>query len=114
MALSASPAILQSFINAFLSSIPGRSKYLTIMDYLLLHSSKHSQLKYLKDFLKALLKSGLKISPNKCQLFRTELQYMDNTIFIKYKGICIKPLKIILEATQKLKSPITVGHLQRW
>ena len=37
----------------------------------------------LEDFLTALLKNGLKISPMKCQLFRTKLQYMGNAIFIK-------------------------------
>ena len=37
----------------------------------------------LKDLLKVLLKNGFKISPKKCQLFRKELQYMGNTIFIK-------------------------------
>ena len=35
----------------------------------------------------------LKISPKKCQLFKTELQYMGNTIFIKdrrvYVTLCI-------------------------
>ena len=72
MGLSTSPAIWQSYINAILSSIPNRSKYLSIMDDLLLQSSKHSHLKYMKDLLKALLKSGLKISAKKCQLFRTE------------------------------------------
>ena len=38
----------------------------------------------LEDLLKALRKNGLIISPKKCQLFKTELQYMGNTIF--YKG----------------------------
>ena len=64
----------QSYINVFLSSIPDRSKYLAIMDDLLLHSSKHGHLKYLEEVLTVLLKSGLKILPEKCQLFRTELQ----------------------------------------
>ena len=40
MGLSASPAIWQFYINAILHSIPDRSKYLTIMDGLMLHSSK--------------------------------------------------------------------------
>ena len=39
----------------------------------------------LEDLLKALLKNGLKISPKKCQLFRKELQYMGNNIFIQEK-----------------------------
>ena len=52
----------------------------------------------LEDLLKALLKSGLKISPKKCQLFKKELQYMENVIFIKDRNVCIKPLRSRLEA----------------
>ena len=57
----------------------------------------------LEDFLKVLFKNGLKISPRKCQLFRKELQYMGNTIFIKDRRVCVKPLRSRLEAIQKLK-----------
>ena len=62
----------------------------------------------LEDLLKALLKNGLKISPRKCQLFKTELQYMGNTIFIQEKRVCVKPLYSRLEAIQKLEPPVTV------
>ena len=62
----------------------------------------------LEDLLKALLKNGLKISPKKCQLFRTELQYIGNTIFIKDRRVCVKPLRSRLEAIQKLQPPTTV------
>ena len=58
--------------------------------------------------MKALLKNGLKISPKKCQLFRKELKYMGNTIFIKDRRVCVKPLPSRLEAIQKLKPPTTV------
>ena len=58
------------------------------------------------DLLKALLKNGLKISPRKCQLFKTV--YMGHTIFIHGKGICVKPLHSRLEAIQKLEPPVTV------
>ena len=57
--------------------------------------------------MKALLKNGLKISPQKCQLFKKELQYMGNTIFIQEKRVCVKPLCSRLEAIQKLKPPTT-------
>ena len=60
------------------------------------------------DLLKALLKNGLKISPKKCQHFRKKLQYIGNTIFIKDRRVCVKPLQSRLEAIQKLKPPITV------
>ena len=46
----------------------------------------------LEDLLKALLKNGLKISSRKSQLFKTELQYMGNTILIQGKRVCVKPL----------------------
>ena len=46
----------------------------------------------LEDLLKALLKNESKICPRKCQLFKTELQYMGNTIFIQGKRVCVKPL----------------------
>ena len=57
--------------------------------------------------LKALLKNGLKISPKKCQLFRTSLQYMGNEIFIENKKVCVKPLRSRLEVIQKLQPPKT-------
>ena len=71
------------------------------MNLLLFTLSQKSHAAKLEDLLKALLKNGLKISPNNCQLFRTELQYMDNTIFIKDRRVGVKPLRIRLEAIQK-------------
>ena len=80
-----------------------------IMDDLVLFiPSKSSHIAKLKDLLKPLLKNSLQISPKKCQLFRTNLQYMGNTIFIKDKKICIKPLRDRLEAIQKLQSSTMV------
>ena len=73
--------------------------YLVIMDHLLLHSLKHGYLKYLENLL-----NGYQISL-KCHIFRTELQNMGNTIFIKDKRVCIKLLKTWLETIQKLKAP---------
>ena len=59
------------------------------------------------DLLKALLKNRLKISAKKCQLFKTELQYMGNIIFIKDRKVCVKLLRSRLKAIQKLQLPMT-------
>ena len=59
----------------------------------------------LEDLLKALLKNGLKISPRKCQLYKTELQYIGNIIFIKDKRVCIKPLRNRIEDILNLELP---------
>ena len=77
-------------------------------DLLLFTPSKKSHIAKLEDLLKALLKNGLKISPKKCQLFRNELQYMGNIIFIEERRICVKQLRSRLEAIKKLRLPTTV------
>ena len=70
-------------------------------DILLFTISKKAHMNKVNDFLKALLKNGLKISPKKYQLFKTELQYMGNVIYIKDRKVCVKPLRSRLEAIQK-------------
>ena len=74
-------------------------------DLLLFTPSKRAHMTKSEDLLKELLKNWLKISPKKCQLFKTELQYMGNIIFIKDRNVCVKPLRSRLEAIQKLQPP---------
>ena len=54
-------------------------------DLLIFTPDKRSHRNKLEDLLKGLLENVLKISPEKCQLFKRELQYMGN-VFIKGKG----------------------------
>ena len=99
MGLNISPAVWQSYLNAILSCLSSRKYCEAIMDDLLLFTSnKQTHFEKLIVLLQALCKNGLKISPKECQLFKTELQYMGNTIFIKEKRVCVKPLRSRLEA----------------
>ena len=105
MDLNISPAIWQSYINAILSCLQSRKYCEAMMDDLLLFTpTKSSHFDKLEDLLKAICKNGLKISPKKCLLFKTDLQYMGNTIFIRDK----KPLRNWIEAIQKLEPPTTI------
>ena len=114
MRLNISPSMWQSYINAILDCLQNRKYCEAIMDDLLLFTpSKRSYSDKMKDLLKALLKNGLKISPKKCQLFRTSLQYMSNEIFIQNKKVCVQPLRNRLEAILKLKPPTTMKGC-RW
>ena len=107
--LNVSPPIWQTYINTILNCLENRRHCEAIMDDLLLFTpSKQSHMRKLEDLLKALLMNGLKISPRKCQLFRKEIQYMGNIIFIQEKRVCVKPILGRLEAIQKLRPPITV------
>ena len=104
MELNISPSIWQSYINAILDCLQSRKYCEAIMDdFLLFTPSKETHMNKLEDLLKALLKNGLTISPKKCQLFKTSLQYMGNEIFIENKKVCVKPLRSRLEAIQKLQ-----------
>ena len=107
--LNISPSIWQSYINATLDCLQNRKYCKAIMDDLLLFTpSKKSHMDKLEDLLKALLKNGLKISPKKCKLLRTNLQYMGNKIFIQNKRVCVQLLRGRLESIQKLQPPSMV------
>ena len=108
MGLNISPSIWQSYINVILSCLQSKKFCEAIMEDLILFTpSKESRTNKLEDILNALLKNGLKISPMKCQLFKTSLQYMGNEIFIENKKVCVKPLRSRLEAIQRLQPPKT-------
>ena len=107
MGLNISPTVWQSCINAILSCLSSRKYCEAIMDDLLLFMpKKQAHFEKVINLLQALCKNGLKISPKICQLFKTELQYLGNTIFIREKRVCVKPLRSRLEAIQKLKPPM--------
>ena len=108
MGLNISSSIWQSYINAILDCLQSKKYCEAIMDNLILFTpSKESHMNKLQDILSALLKNGLKISPKKCQLFKTSLQYMGNEIFIEGKRVSVKSLRSRLEAIQKLQPPKT-------
>ena len=107
--LNISPPIWQSHINAILNCLQSRKYCEAIMDDLLLFiPTKSSHFEKLEDLLKALHKNGLKISPKKYQLFKTDRQYMGNTLFIRNKRVCVRPLRSQIEAIQKLKPPTMI------
>ena len=60
------------------------------MDNLLLRSSKDAHLKYLEDLLKVLLKSSVKISLKKHQLFRSKLNIWVTPLLSKAKESVLK------------------------
>ena len=108
MGLNISPSIWQSYINAILDCFQSKKYCEAIMDGLLLFTpSKRSHISKLED-IKSTIKNGLKISQKKGQLFRTNLHYLGNEIFIQNKGVCVKPLESRLETIQKLH-PLTTA-----
>ena len=118
MGLNISPSIWHSYINVILDCLQSRKYFEAITDDLFLFTpTKKLHIAKLEDLLKALLKNGLKISPKKCQLSRTELQCMGNTIFIQNRRVCVRPLRSRLEAIQSYNHLLwlrDVDVLQGW
>ena len=103
MGLNISPSIWQSYINAILDCLQSKNYCEAIMDDLILFTpSNESHINKLEDTLSALLRNGLKVSPKKCQLFRTSLQYMGNEIFIENKKVCMKTFEKQVRSNTKV------------
>ena len=83
-------------------------------DLLLFTPIKSSHFKKLEDLLKALHKDGLKISPKKCQLFKTDLQQMGNTIFIRNRRVCITPLRRSNQGYSEIKASYNDQRLSKF
>ena len=72
-----------------MAELEQKNKYIAIMDDLLLHSTKVAHWKLLEQLFQSMCKIGLKLSPKKCQLFRTKLTYMGNEFVINKRTMTI-------------------------
>ena len=67
----AAPQICMDYITLILSDLEDKKRYIAITDDLLIHSTKVAHWKLLEQLLKSMCKNGLRLSPKKCQLFKT-------------------------------------------
>ena len=107
MGIACAPQIWMDYITLILGELEDKSKYIAIMDDLLVHSSKAAHWQLLEQLFKAMCKNGLKLSPKKCQLFKTKLTYMGNEFVIVEKNMSITPLRSRTEALHKIPTPRT-------
>ena len=54
-----------------------------------------------------MVKNGLRLSPKKCQFFKTNLVYMGNEFVISQKNIMVTPLRSRTEAIVRIPTPHT-------
>ena len=95
------------YITLILNELEDKKKYIAIMDDLLIHSTKADHWKLLEQLLKSMCKNGLRLSPKKCQLFKTNLIYMGNEFTITKRTMTITPLRSRTEAINKIPTPRT-------
>ena len=107
MGIACAPQIWMDYITLILSELEDKRKYIAIMDDLLIHSTKMAHWKLLEQLLKSMCKNGLRLSPKKCQLFKTKLTYMGNEFSINKRTMTITPLRSRTEAINKIPTPRT-------
>ena len=114
MGLSVSPAIWQTYINKILGKIPNRIRYICIMDDCLVHSKNNTHFQDLRELFQSLRDNGLKISPRKCQFFRTSLVYMGFRFLIHNGRPSFTPMKDKCDAIRNLQPPKTVKDCRKF
>ena len=107
MGIACAPQTWMDYITLILSELEEKNKYIAIMDNLLIHSSKSAHWKLLEQLLRSMCKNGLRLSPKKCQLFRTKLTYMGNEFMISKRQMTITPLRSRTEAINCIPTPKT-------
>ena len=107
MGIACAPQIWMDYITLILNELENKKKYIAIMDDLLIHSTKADHWKLLEQLLKSMCKNGLRLSPKKCQLFKTNLIYMGNEFTITKRTMTITPLRSRTEAINKIPTPRT-------
>ena len=107
MGIACAPQIWMDYITLIMAELEQKNKYIAIMDDLLLHSTKVAHWKLLEQLFQSMCKNGLKLSPKKCQLFRTKLTYLGNEFVINKRTMAITPLRSRTEAISKIPTPKT-------
>ena len=107
MGIACPSQIWMDYITLTLSELEDKKKYIAIMDDLLIHSTKVDHWKLLEQLLKSMCKNGLRLSPKKCQLFKTNLIYMGNEFSINRRAMTIIPFRSRTEAINKIPTPRT-------
>ena len=107
MGITFAPQMWMDYITLILNDLEQKSKFITIMDDLLIHSTKQEHWQLVESLMKAMIKNVLKLSPKKCQFFKTNLTYMGNQFIIRNKSMTITPLKGQTEAIQQIPTPHT-------
>ena len=105
--IACAPQIWMDYITFILAELEDKKKYIAIIDDLLIHSTKVAHWKLLEQLLKSMCKNGLRLSPKKCQLFKTQLIYMGNEFSINKRTMTITPLRSRTETINKIPTPKT-------
>ena len=110
MGLKNSPSIFQRLMQIVMSGCLGHHAFIYIDDILVFSKTPEEHLKHLEDVLSRLSAAGLKVKASKCQLFRTEVEYLG--FLIGMHGLKVNPRQH--EPISGFKRPEAVVHVQKF
>ena len=118
MGMNLSPACWQQRINEIMSTIPNKDDFcITIHDDCLLFSrSEAEHMQHIEQVLETFEKYGLKLSPQKCRLFRRQCTYIGHEISISDSDgvIRVKAMTDKCDAIRKMRKPTNCKEVRRF
>ena len=108
MGLKNSPSIFQRLMQVVLSGCLGHHAFIYIDDILIFSKDAKEHLQHLEDVFSRLSAAGLKVKASKCQLFRSEVEYLG--YLVGRDGMKVNPRK--LEAIEHFPTPTKVVDIQ--
>jgi hypothetical protein len=108
MGLKNSPSIFQRTMNMVLQELLGDYAFIYIDDIVIYSKTAKEHVAHLKNILDRLEKHGLRVKFSKCQLFKTEIEYLG--FLVGRDGMKVNPRKV--DAIEKFPTPRDVKGIQ--
>lgn len=117
MGLNVSPALWQQKMNEILATIPDVEQFCVAIhdDCIIFSRSEEEHMNHLRSILQAFEHNGLKLSPQKCRLFRNRCTYIGHDIQISPDGIVqVKAMSDKCDAIRKMLKPTSPREVRRF
>ena len=113
MGLNISPPIWQSYINAILSCLQSRKiLWSNYGQSITLHPNQVISLRKARRFVESFMQKWIEDLSKEMAIIQDWSPVHGNTIFIRNKRVCVRPLRSLIEAIQKLKPSTMIKECQ--
>ncbi len=108
MGLKNSPSIFQRTMNMVLQEMLGDYAFIYVDDIVIYSKSAKEHVRHIENIFQRLNKHGLKVKFSKCQMFKTEIEYLG--FLVGKDGMKVNPKKV--EAIAKFPTPRDIKGIQ--
>ena len=109
--LTNAPAVFQRFMETCLDGLNGEIAMTYLDDVLVFSNDFQHHLDHLRQVLKRFQAHGVKLRPNKCELFQSEVRYLGR--LVSAEGHRLDPSDIAAVKSLSEKRPETIGDVRK-